>query len=125
MVASHMPPTGDLSHNPGMCPDWESKQGLFGSQVSTQSTEPHQPGILFKVLSSFYLLLTFIVDMIDVPIFLPLPIFYPAPPPFPRPSPHYCLFILILSLISSDLAICMLCIFLPHTLISKIIYPTA
>ena len=24
VVASHMPATGDLDHNPGMCPDWES-----------------------------------------------------------------------------------------------------
>ena len=24
VVASHMDPTGDLAHNPGMCPDWES-----------------------------------------------------------------------------------------------------
>ena len=23
LVASHTPPTGDLDHNPGMCPDWE------------------------------------------------------------------------------------------------------
>ena len=23
LVASHAPPTGDLVHNPGMCPDWE------------------------------------------------------------------------------------------------------
>ena len=23
-VASHMPLTGDLARNPGMCPDWES-----------------------------------------------------------------------------------------------------
>ena len=23
VVASHTPPTGDLAHNPGMCPDWE------------------------------------------------------------------------------------------------------
>ena len=22
-LASHTPPTGDLAHNPGMCPDWE------------------------------------------------------------------------------------------------------
>ena len=43
-VASHTPPTGDLAHNPGMCPDWESNQRPFGSQASTQSTEPHQPG---------------------------------------------------------------------------------
>ena len=27
MVASHAPPTGDLAHNPGMCPDWESNGG--------------------------------------------------------------------------------------------------
>ena len=26
VVVSHMPPTGDLAHNPGMCPDWESNQ---------------------------------------------------------------------------------------------------
>ena len=24
VVASRMPPTGDLACNPGMCPDWES-----------------------------------------------------------------------------------------------------
>ena len=23
VVASLVPPTGDLAHNPGMCPDWE------------------------------------------------------------------------------------------------------
>ena len=38
-------PTGDLAHNPGMCPDWESNQWPFGSQASTQSTDPHQPGV--------------------------------------------------------------------------------
>ena len=30
VVASHTPPTGDLAHNPGMCPDWESNQQPFG-----------------------------------------------------------------------------------------------
>ena len=44
VVASHTLPTGDLACNPGMCPDWESNQRPFGSQASTQSTEPHQPG---------------------------------------------------------------------------------
>ena len=43
MFASHVPPTGDLACNPGMCPDWESNQGLLGSQAHTQSTELHQP----------------------------------------------------------------------------------
>ena len=32
VVAFHMPPTGDLAHNPGMCPDWESNLRLFGLQ---------------------------------------------------------------------------------------------
>ena len=40
----HAPSAGDLAHNPGMCPDWESNQRLFGSQAGTQSTQPHQPG---------------------------------------------------------------------------------
>ena len=45
VVASCVPPTGDLACNPGMCPDWELSQRLFGSQASAQSTEPHQPGL--------------------------------------------------------------------------------
>ena len=45
VVASCMPPTGDLSHNPGMCSDWESNQRPYGLQAGTQSTEPHQPGL--------------------------------------------------------------------------------
>ena len=50
VVASHMPLTGDLAHNPGMCPDWEWNQRPFGSQAGTQSPKPHQPGLkhLFK-----------------------------------------------------------------------------
>ena len=31
--------------NPDMCHDWESNRQPFGSQASTQSTEPHQPGL--------------------------------------------------------------------------------
>ena len=45
MVASHVASSGNLAHNPGMCPDWESNQQPFGSQVGTQSTEPHHPGL--------------------------------------------------------------------------------
>ena len=44
MVASHALPTGDLACNPGMCPHWGLNQQPFGSQASTQSTGPHQPG---------------------------------------------------------------------------------
>ena len=32
VVASHVAPTGDLAHNSGMCPDWESNWRPFGSQ---------------------------------------------------------------------------------------------
>ena len=44
MVASLMPPAGDLARNPGMCADWELNQRPFGSQASAQFTEPYQPG---------------------------------------------------------------------------------
>ena len=37
-------PYGNLAHNPGMCPDWESNQQPFGLQAGAQSAEPHQPG---------------------------------------------------------------------------------
>ena len=47
VVVSRVPPTGDLTCNPGIGPDWESNQRLFGSQASTQSNELHQPGLLF------------------------------------------------------------------------------
>ena len=50
VVASHMPPNGDLAHNPGVCPDWESNQRPFGSQAGTQSSEPHQSGHEIKLL---------------------------------------------------------------------------
>ena len=44
VVASHVPCTGDLAHNPGMRPGWELNPRPFGFQASAQSTEPHQPG---------------------------------------------------------------------------------
>ena len=43
-VASHTLPTGELAHNPGMCPNWESNWRPFISQASTHSTESPQPG---------------------------------------------------------------------------------
>ena len=53
VVASHAPPTGDLAHNPGMCPDWESNRQPFGSQAGAQSTELHQPGFIFTLFYFF------------------------------------------------------------------------
>ena len=47
MAASHGTPTGDLAHNPGMCPDQESNRQPFGSPAGAQSTEPHQPRLFF------------------------------------------------------------------------------
>ena len=45
MVASCMPPTGDLACNPDKCPEWELNQWLFSSQASTQPITQHQPGL--------------------------------------------------------------------------------
>ena len=45
VVASRVPPSGDLACNPGVCPDQESNQQPPGSQAHTQSTEPQQPGL--------------------------------------------------------------------------------
>ena len=53
VVASWVPPTGDLALNPGTCPDWKSNQWPFGSQAGTQSTEPHQPALIsFEMMVS-------------------------------------------------------------------------
>ena len=43
VIASLLPPTGDLAHHPDVCPDWELNQQPFASLSSTHSTEPHQP----------------------------------------------------------------------------------
>ena len=44
VVSPLTPPTGNLAHNPGICPDWESNLRPFGSQAGAQPTEPHRPG---------------------------------------------------------------------------------
>ena len=36
VVASPMPPTRDLAHNSGMCPDWELNQRLFDWPAGAQ-----------------------------------------------------------------------------------------
>ena len=50
-VASYTHPTGDLACNPDTCPDQELNRRPFGWQSGTQSTEPHQPGIIFIFIS--------------------------------------------------------------------------
>ena len=42
VVASHMPPTGDLAHNPGMCPNWESKDPLVCRPVINPLSQTSQ-----------------------------------------------------------------------------------
>ena len=54
VVASRAPPTGDLAHNPGMCPDWESNRRPFGLEAGTQSTESHQPGLWYFLSFSIW-----------------------------------------------------------------------
>ena len=49
VVVSRAPPTGDLAHNPDMYPDWESNRWPFGLQAGIQSTELHQPGLIFEL----------------------------------------------------------------------------
>ena len=56
VLASHMPPTGDLTRSPGMCSDWELNQRLFGSQAGTESTEPYQPGLFLSYNAAVALL---------------------------------------------------------------------
>ena len=51
VVASRVPPAGDLAYNPGMYPNWESNWQPSGLQAGTQSTEPHQPELgMSKIL---------------------------------------------------------------------------
>ena len=49
VVASCAPPTGDLAHNPGMCPDWELNLQPFGPQDDAQPTKSHWPGPLYTI----------------------------------------------------------------------------
>ena len=70
VVASRVPPTGNLAHNPGMCPDWESNwrpffffflifivihQRPFSSQAHTLSTELLQPELMKPTLKCWNL----------------------------------------------------------------------
>ena len=45
LVGSHTPPTGDLTHNPGMYPDWESNQWVFGSKRTLNPLSHTSQGI--------------------------------------------------------------------------------
>ena len=55
VVASHIPSTGDLACNPGLCPEWESNWQTFGLQADAQPTEPYQPGYILCFLMILYI----------------------------------------------------------------------
>ena len=46
------PQPGDPTHNPNMCPDWESNQWPLGSQAGAQSTKLHQPGLIAFLIAA-------------------------------------------------------------------------
>ena len=46
-------PTGDQTHNPGMCPDWELNQQSFALWDNTQPTELHLSGKFFNSFNKY------------------------------------------------------------------------
>ena len=85
-VALCVPCTGNLACNPGMYPDWESNQGPFGLQASTQSTEPQKPGLNV----SFFLNYILLIMLLQLSQFFPLCSPPPSSPPVPQASPYHC-----------------------------------
>ena len=45
LVASCVPPIGDLARNPGKCRNRESNRQTYSSQAGAQPTEPQKPGL--------------------------------------------------------------------------------
>ena len=60
-VASCMPPTRDLTCNPGMCPNWKLNQGPFALWEEAQSTELHWSELFFLNYYLFFFKILFIV----------------------------------------------------------------
>ena len=57
LIASHMPPVGDLALNPGVCPDGELNQWPFSLQDDVRPTEPHQSRLsicIFRLSCSYF-----------------------------------------------------------------------
>ena len=46
-------PVWDQTHNPGMCPDWESKRQPFSVGDDAQPTKPHQLEQIMSLMSIF------------------------------------------------------------------------
>ena len=56
VVASHVAPTGNLAHKPGMCPDWESNWQPFGSLPTLNPLSSTSQGfcLLFEMQLTLY-----------------------------------------------------------------------
>ena len=59
VVATHVAPTGELAHNPGMCPDWESNRQPLGSQPVLNPPSATSQEIAFVFLRNSLHSLTF------------------------------------------------------------------
>ena len=55
VVPSHVPPTGDLASNPGMCPRLGIEWATLWFTAGAQSTETHQPGQMCDILDERYM----------------------------------------------------------------------
>ena len=66
VIASCTAPTRNLAHNTGICPIQESNWQPIRLQAGTQSTEPHQPGLIFSILTMNTMFLTFIRDIMSI-----------------------------------------------------------
>ena len=100
VVASHIPSTGDLACNPGLCPEWEWNQQPFGSQAGGPSTELDQPGLFFFFFL-VYLLYFFPLSFTPLIALSPLQSPHCCPCPwvlFPSTPPPVVIIILSMSL---------------------------
>ena len=66
------PLLGSLSHNPGMCPDWESNQQPFGLQAGTQPLSHPSQGLwsILIFVKGVRSVSRFIFLLVDVQFFL-------------------------------------------------------
>ena len=56
VVASHVPPTGDLARNPGMCPDWELNWRPLGFRPVLNPLSYTSQGLIYEDLLNFFYL---------------------------------------------------------------------
>ena len=56
-------PPGDLARKPGMCYDWESNRRTLGSWPGAQSTEPHQPGLIYVFENHLIEIYTYLIQL--------------------------------------------------------------